>query len=259
MRICTLCKQDHHVSNRVLFFTYGIRACDIVDKYGHLISYTGLERFRRPKEYVAFTRNPIDIADRPELMFFWKPDLERVVDLEAARQTQNERVAAINRIKAHIASFAARLAVWTNPAHRTKPTRYGVERVLEIEFKRHSEPLSKHLRCCYTIGGPAKLAWVISRNTGWSAEKTRTELRMMQKMRMNVPAPILGFDETTVRTYLNRLNLRVEDIEGDPWFDDKLLTYTGRNWTLCNSAWSVRSIREGKPVRLSILADPPQP
>ena len=75
------------------------------------------------------------------------------------------------------------------------------------------------------------------------------------KMLANVPLPLLGFDETTVRTALHQLNTTWE--EAPAWLQDWLRarrpTHNGCRWVFCEHAFSKRSLRDGAPVRVDVI------
>ena len=114
-RICTQCKQDNFISNRVLYFRYGLNASEIVSEFGHLLCYTGLHSYSRTNELFEMSRQEIDMEvlhnatknskHTRSLMFFWKPDLERIFDLERERKRQITRVNAAKLLSARVRAF----------------------------------------------------------------------------------------------------------------------------------------------------------
>ena len=130
-RLCRLCIQDNFVSNRVLYVRYGLDCNKVLDKWGQLLSYVGKRRYRfGEKDLKILTRDPLDFQN-PDLIFIWKPDLERLYQLPWLQWLQNWRVWLLNRLKAAIKRQRIRALYGSR--------RYGVENVL-MTLQEHPLP-----------------------------------------------------------------------------------------------------------------------
>jgi hypothetical protein len=102
MRLCRECIRDQHISNVVLFHEYGLDLGTIANKYRHFVRFHGVRLYRCPKDLWGITRHPLDLnfLGTRRMVFFWKPDLEKLYDFEELRRAQKERIHCINALKA---------------------------------------------------------------------------------------------------------------------------------------------------------------
>ena len=218
MRICITCSQDNHLSNVVLWRRYGLSAADLVDKYGHLVSYVPLGRYMRASDAYKYTRYPDDIGGwgRPRtLMFFWRPDLERVVGLEAHAARHRVRLRAVYVLTAAIRRRETMRIMGLLAA--PKPCRYAIEFGHRLEFTRTTRPIAD---TDWIIGGPSTCSWVLANNGRHLNILTlRTQQALLDKMRTERHRPFVALHEVSIDTYLARLHAHAWMADADPWVD----------------------------------------
>lgn len=96
MRVCRLCVSGNVVSGWELFDTYGVHFYDIIKQIGGRVFYfmqqCGVGQDKTP----AFRVRPIDLIQKMSVWVFWRPHLEKCLDLPALyKQQQAKRSAAL--------------------------------------------------------------------------------------------------------------------------------------------------------------------
>jgi len=198
MRVCAECLRDNHISNVVLWFEYGLPLEAIAAEFRHYVRHHPLQAYKCPNEILCLTRNPLDIEFKGvrKMVFFWKPDLERLFDFEALRAAQVLRVSALNVLK------AAFKRVFVAKARG----RYFLEQLHTNEVKRIVKPMC-----------PPKIMY----GTNWSlasyadprAACPTPTLNLSLALRAQVPLPVLADDEYTTKTALSKLKLNRESLQ----------------------------------------------
>ena len=111
-RVCSKCMKENHISAAALFHEYGFdfnsRAADIA---GSVFYFR--EAFR-PRQLAALvTHNPVDFKHESahSLVFFWRPHLEKVLDLPALRRQHRDpaRALAAQKITGAVRALRIRL------------------------------------------------------------------------------------------------------------------------------------------------------
>jgi len=96
MRVCRLCVSGNVVSGWELLNTYGVHFYDIINeikgKVFYFMQQCGVAQDKTP----AFRVRPVDLAQKLSVWVFWRPHLERCLDLPALyRQQKAKRAAAL--------------------------------------------------------------------------------------------------------------------------------------------------------------------
>lgn len=166
-RVCLLCMQDNHISSRVLMERYGLHAGALLTEWHRFVRYEPLASYRSVNALLEFTRDPVDMevlsGHDKSLLFIWRPDLEAVVDLGAAR------AAHLSRIEACRVLQGAAKRLWISLRRR----RYLLEEALVNEARRL----------------PRRVPPVLPRG--------REETLLMHR---RVSVPVLSYGEFTLKT-----------------------------------------------------------
>jgi len=87
MQVCHACLKDNLVSGAALFYDYGLNFNALATRLAGWV-YCFHFPFKRNLMSQYITYNPVDfdLANAQSLVFFWKPHLARVLDLDAARR-----------------------------------------------------------------------------------------------------------------------------------------------------------------------------
>lgn len=207
MRLCPLCLRDNLVSNRVLLFRYGLRACDVVDTHAHVITYFPLVHYRRRERVLRdLTQDPIDTASfddarTQELMFFWKPDLAIVYDLDDCQARQRARLGAANRLKAAMRRLNLHLHMHCSGRKTNSHTRLLAAYESTDGVPLRAPPL-------WIPGSPYLITWIpgqTSRNPPlihFDPAKAAWNRHLMELMRAYGSRPLLGYGEVCAKTWL---------------------------------------------------------
>lgn len=112
MRVCNSCFKDNLVSGAVLFHEYGINFNNLVPKLaGKVYCFHSTFKPRAMSQFLSY--NPIDFeaANAQSLVFFWKPHLAKVVDLEAAKRELRDpdRISAAKKLTSSVQAFFTRV------------------------------------------------------------------------------------------------------------------------------------------------------
>ena len=196
MRICCECTRDNHMSNYVLWHTYGIGLEEIYE-YRMFIRHLPLCYYKKPKQMLHLTRSPLDLEFERErkFIFFWKPDLERFFDFDERRAQHRGRILASDIIKAAIKRL------WV----QTIPPRYYVERIHNNEVVRIVCPINKHR---VTAGMNWNLAYLTKKN----GRSTPPAINLDLAFKGTQPMPILASNEYTLKNMGSKLNLKKDQI-----------------------------------------------
>jgi hypothetical protein len=213
LRICRTCKQDHFISNAVLYFEYGIEFTKIIKHWEPFVKFLPLHDYK-PAEIITLSRNPIDVAPSVtrEMVFFWLPDIASLYDMPALRAEQAVRVAKLNTIKA---------AVKRRFAQAHKP-RHLAEILYRNETTRVRKPL---LPAKWCVGGPQSMAWRChaSRESATMAQ-TAERRTLRARLMLYHPVPILASNEYVLKTAVGKLKL-----------DAKTLIWKKNDWDMPDS------------------------
>lgn len=230
LRICQTCVHDRFVSNRVLYYRFGLNAADILIEHGHLVTYTPLRACKvNDGDLRRMTRDPIDFGvfqrtKHHELMFLWRDDVAKLYDLEACAIDQRRRVGAIDALKARFRAARVR-RVWSmNPRHAL-----CVLLVPGVEV--HVDP-------AWVVGGPTKQGRQF--RTDPAPPKDNAVIRALQSkwdmMRVHIARPFLGFGEVSPKTWLEKFGGRV------PPPDELKPSFVGLSWRFPRAVYDVRTL-----------------
>jgi len=199
IRICRECMWDCNVSNVVLFREYGLSLEPIASKYRHWVRHLSLQEYRCPQDILSLSRNPLDVEyqGRRTMIFFWKPDLEKLFDLDALRVEHHARMRALRCIGA---SFKRKF-VWASRG------RYFLERVHKNEIRRITMPLTQSRNML--VGTNWSCAYLLNRDANTEAPK----IDLRHAFKTQIPLPILTDDEYTIKTAVSRLRLNPETLQ----------------------------------------------
>jgi hypothetical protein len=215
LRICNMCKFDNFVSNRVLYYTYGLCASDLIDTQGHLLNWIPLDDYRynalKQVSTKAIDFEGFNSTKHQRLVFLWLPDIKVLYDLPALRAEQQRRKAAACLIAAIFRRHHTKNAMWTEVPRLDKAT--GT--IVKIPArKRHAvETLTTTIREVITPdpdwmpGGPFKnLGWFFTHKyePNPTSERHGHRIRIMNKFRTYAPRPFVGFGETTPKHWLSK-------------------------------------------------------
>ena len=119
VRACDLCFRERLVSCAALWHDYGVNfhrhVPAITAGVFYFVSHT-----RDARSLVAYTHNPVDFVHRwNSLVFFWRPHIERLVDLPAAARHWREARAAAPVLTARLRALFTRILI----GHQGKPFR----------------------------------------------------------------------------------------------------------------------------------------
>ena len=258
MRLCPLCVRDNLVSNRVLLFRYGLRACDVLEAHAHLITYFPLTAYRRRERALRdLTQDPIDLQDAfsrssrtQQFMFLWRPDLEALYDLDACAAEQRRRLDATNRLKAAMRRLNVHL--YTNCTGRPLDPH---SRLLEAYASGDGTVLQPPPE--WIPGSPHRISWIPQRRSSgvirvtFERNTSHKQRALWNLMQAHAPRPLLGFNEVCAKTWL-------ETFQG-PWRppvpDDErprshALNYPTNNvgWTFSRNVYDTRTLRRIAPA-----------
>ena len=112
MRVCGPCMKENLVSGAALFHDYGVDFNRISERLAGKVFY--FRHDYRPKQLASFvTHNPVDFRteNAHSMVFFWRPHLERVVDLAEFRRKIKDpaRIAAAQRLSSAVRALRVRL------------------------------------------------------------------------------------------------------------------------------------------------------
>ena len=224
MRLCNECVQDHHISNEVLYFEYGLALTDVIADYEPFVKFMPMYTFK-PTEIVTMSRNAIDVTPRVsrEMVFFWLPDIRRLYDMDALRLAQKARVASVNSLKA---AFKRRFA-------QAQALRHRVERLHRNEIKRIRKPM---LPLRWFAGGPQRLAWCCDYTFETISHTALVERRAFKgRLRLYHPVPLLASNEYVLKTAISRLGLTAVDRTQWDIEEARPNSYTRRVYELTSS------------------------
>lgn len=112
MRVCAPCMKENLVSAAALLADYGVDFTKHEDELMGKVFY--FRHAYRPKQLLAlFTHNPVDLRQEnaQSMVFFWRPHLAKVIDLDAARRNLRDpaRTSAAARISSAVRALRVRL------------------------------------------------------------------------------------------------------------------------------------------------------
>jgi len=110
-RVCTACLKHNLVSSAALFHDYGFDFTQHMGQIAGRVFYFKLS----DKRFIQFnlSHNPVDFRaeNRANLVFFWRPHLDRVFDLQDFRAERRARADAISRVQALARALCVRLTL----------------------------------------------------------------------------------------------------------------------------------------------------
>lgn len=239
LRMCELCVRDRFISNRVLYYRFGLNVADVLIKHGHLITYSPLRQYKRgDAEFKRLTRDLIDVngfhgglVKHQTLMFLWRDDVAKLYDLEACAREQCARLGAVNLLKANFRA-ANVLRAWD------KSPRYA----LGMFLASNTEDERVLLDPSWVVGGPTRQCHVFRKEA--EPPKDTATLRLFQRkwdmMRANVARPFLGFGEVVAKTWLEKFGGRV------PPPEELQPSYMESNWRFPRCVYSVSTMQRIK-------------
>lgn len=246
LRLCETCLRDNVVSNRVLYYRYGLNVAEIIDEHAHLVTYFPVKTYhRRDAAFRELSSDPVDIAGfgvdgglKQELMFLWRPDVARLYDLDALYQLQLRRLDGINRIKACMKRRRVWSAIRCAVRSKLRPPRSIAH--VALDAAAHDIPLqippTGHL-----VGGPVCLSIAI-RPYDVKRVITRHEIArksfILGKLRMRTARPLLGFNEVCSKTWLEKFGACSEI---PPVPNEELPFMTELGWRMPLNVYSVRT------------------
>ncbi len=112
MRVCTACMKDNLVSGAALLHDYGLNYVEHIDKLTGKVFYFSIDV--STKHVIPnLTHNPVDFAPENARsgVFFWRPHLERVLNLAEfrAKVKCQARIAAGQKISSAVRALRVRL------------------------------------------------------------------------------------------------------------------------------------------------------
>lgn len=208
MRICCECVRDCHISNVVLWHEYGLALEPIVAKYRFVVKHTTLQYYTNPNQILYITRNPVDLdfKCKRKMVFFWKPDLQRLFDFNQLRAEQVHRVQCINTIK------AAFKRVYANRVRG----RYLVESLHTNDVLRIIRPLC-----------PPNIMWGTNLSQAYlvspGARLVSPDINLDLALRNPRPLPVIADDEVTLKTMVSKLKLDKDTLQSkiNEWRGEK--------------------------------------
>jgi hypothetical protein len=145
MRVCSACMKDNLISGAALYHDYGINFHHHAERLQGTVYY-----FRcnlRVKELIkSLTRNPVDFSlENCSAVFFWKPHLQKVVDLDAARANIKcpARIAAAQKVSAAFRALYVRLFL-AQISRSTSKICHGFHIAAEAQHRVKSGPYTLH-------------------------------------------------------------------------------------------------------------------
>ncbi len=125
LRICATCVHDRFVSNRVLYYKFGLNVADVLREHGHLITYLPLEHYKRTDDiFKRMTRDPIDIeafcgglVKSSMFVFLWRDDVDKLYDLGKCAFAQRRLLDAVAALKARFRARCVQVKWNTSPRH----------------------------------------------------------------------------------------------------------------------------------------------
>lgn len=121
MKVCNSCLKDNLVSGAALFHEYGLNFNTLAAKLAGWV-YCFHVPFKQKLVGQSLTYNPVDfdLANSQSLVFFWRPHLAAVVDLEAARSSfrDPERAGAARKLTSSVRALFTRV-------HLLQPGKYS--------------------------------------------------------------------------------------------------------------------------------------
>lgn len=122
-RVCSSCLKQNLISSASLFFEYGFEFHKHLSEIlGRVFYFT----YSSSSRFVLYnlSHNPVDFrkGTRENLVFSWKPHLERVVDLGASKARRAERAAAACRLAAAVRGLYARVVLGQGGRFFTRAT-----------------------------------------------------------------------------------------------------------------------------------------
>ena len=136
--------------------------------------------------------------------------------------------------------------------------RYGMEKARRIEWSH-----CRRIEYDWLVGGPSSMAWMFREQHKFRLDEFSRQEKIREKMLANESLPLLGFDETTVRTLLQQLNMTWREIQNDPewaeWIEKHKTTRTLGRFKFANQVYSKKSLLEAGPAGVKLLANHPIP
>lgn len=248
LRLCPLCLKDNLISNHVLWHRYGLRACDVIEAHGHLVTYFPLTHYKRREQMLRdLTNDPIDTAPfehakTREMMFLWRPDLASLYDLPALQAEQRRRIEKTNRLKACIRRLHIHL--YTRCQGRISDPHTRMQAAYEAMDGTPLRPSP-----LWIAGSPYFQTWIRDRrgqrvrllasSTPQAVEEVQRKQNLMAKMRSYAPRPLLGFSEVCAKTWLEKF----EGHYRPPVPDGEEPRLVRNMWQFSRNVYDVRTLR----------------
>jgi len=110
-KVCAPCLKLNLVSSAVVFEECGLELARHIDRVaGRVYMFTGADR----RDVLAgFSHHPADfrVKHTPGLVFFWRPHLSKLFDLDAARRDHRAKKSAFQVIQAKVRGLCTRLSI----------------------------------------------------------------------------------------------------------------------------------------------------
>lgn len=192
MRVCKECLREKHISNAVLWHDYGIALEEISLHFRNHVRYLGVRQWSL-KDIKRYSTSERDIKSIGKLVFFWKPDIERLFDLVSRRVQHMVCLQSISTLK----------AVFQRKYTELQRGRYLLEKLHDNEVNRLIKPITYQRALA---GTNWNLSYMI---TGRACPVAPTHVLSLTLGKTHV-MPLLADDEYTARTALFKLRLNAE-------------------------------------------------
>jgi len=158
MRLCRYCCHDNFISDTVLQERYWISISSRVLESSQTFveAVAGRAYFFRsyctPKERLNYSDNPIDFASSPNFIFFWKPHLDRLLDLKSFESEAAEKHRAASILRAYTRRSLVRRVWATNCGKSIRDRRPALYKLHRLALR---EKATLSWLACYRVSSSA--------------------------------------------------------------------------------------------------------
>ena len=117
MKVCNACLKDNLISGAALFYEYDLSFSALADKLaGRVFCFHSTFKHGAMRQFVSYNPLDFDMANAQSMVFFWRPHLRRVVDLDAARRKLRdpERSDAAKKLTSSVRALFTRIHLSTS-------------------------------------------------------------------------------------------------------------------------------------------------
>lgn len=159
MRVCQLCMAENTISSWELVDKYGVHYFDIMREISGKVFYFRLPASLKQHRVAFYTERSCQTVNKESLLMFWRPHLEKILDLPELYQEQRRKREATRYLCAVIRRSMVHRLRCEHAKHPLRSPDCLVLRLFLEERKRRCYPYSSKWKTCSPYITPGDGTW----------------------------------------------------------------------------------------------------